>query len=173
LDSSACDPNIKVGSKLDLPHWLVKSIYNDKFKFVSIDIPKQYKKFYHEILKADPCVVDLRKLAQFFYDFGLMVVGLLDDDMGKSIGRLLLWVFRNRFRRIMDLAGQTDHQDLYKSITKLDATETEIYKAGQSDLVGFLRWQRREFCKLLPSAIVSANKNKRKRADSDAENQPL
>ena len=70
----------------------------------------------------------------------------------------------------MDLASQTDHRDLIKSITKLDATESEIYKAGQSDLIGFLKWQRREFCKILPSVIVSANKNKRKRADSDTEN---
>lgn len=70
----------------------------------------------------------------------------------------------------MDLSGQTDHRDLYKAISKLDATETEMYKAGQADMIGFLRWQRREFCKLLPSIIVSANKNKRKRvADSDGE----
>ena len=69
----------------------------------------------------------------------------------------------------MDLAGQTDHRDLYKAITKLDATETEIYKAGQQDHMGFLKWQRREFCKLTPSIIVIANKNKRKRNVSDTD----
>ena len=67
----------------------------------------------------------------------------------------------------MDLSSQTDHRDLYKTICKLEITETEIYKAGQSDMIGFLRWQRREFCKLLPSAIVTANKNRRKRVRSD------
>ena len=67
----------------------------------------------------------------------------------------------------MDLSSQTDHRDLYKTICKLEITETEIYKAGQSDMIGLLRWQRREFCKLLPSAIVTANKNRRKRVRSD------
>jgi hypothetical protein len=67
----------------------------------------------------------------------------------------------------MDLSSQTDHRDLYKTICKLEITETEIYKAGQTDMIGFLRWQRREFCKLLPSAIVTANKNRRKRVRSD------
>ena len=67
----------------------------------------------------------------------------------------------------MDLSCQTDHRDLYKTICKLEITETEIYKAGQMDMIGFLRWQRREFCKLLPSAIVTANKNKRKRVRSE------
>ncbi len=66
----------------------------------------------------------------------------------------------------MDLSSQTDHRDLYKAICKLDLTETEIYKAGQMDMIGFLKWQRREFCKLLPSIIITANKNKRKRIDS-------
>lgn len=67
----------------------------------------------------------------------------------------------------MDLSSQTDHRDLYKTINKLEITETEIYKAGQLDMNGFLKWQRREFCKLLPSAIVTANKNKRKRVRSE------
>lgn len=166
LDSSSIDENIKVGTKLDLPAWLVKSLYNDKFKFVSIDIPKWYKNFYHEILKADANVVDLRKMGPYYYDFGSLLVSIIDPDIGQSVAKILLWTFRNRFRRIMDLSSQTDHRDLYKAICKLDITETEIYKAGQADMMGFIKWQRREFCKLLPSVIITANKNKRKRINS-------
>ncbi|RNA39904.1 DNA replication complex GINS PSF3-like [Brachionus plicatilis] len=169
LDSSSHDSNIKVGSKLDLPYWLVKAIYNEKFKFVNIDLPKWYKKFYHDILEADACVVDLRKMGPYYYDFGVLLLNLVETDIGLNIARTLLSCFRSRFRRIMDLSSQTDHRDLYKAISKLDFTETEIYKAGQSDANGFIRWQRREFCKLLPSIIVTANKNKRKRADSNNE----
>lgn len=66
----------------------------------------------------------------------------------------------------MDLSSQTDHRDLFKEISKLDITETEIYKAGQLDTLQFLKWQRREFCKLLPSMIVIANRNKRRREDN-------
>jgi len=166
LDSSSYDTAIKVGSKLDFPAWLVKSIYNDKFKFASIEIPKWYKNFYHEILKADANVVDLRKMGPFYYEFGKMLASIVDPDVGLSIAKILLWTFRNRFRRIMDLSSQTDHRDLYKSICKLDITETEIYKAGQMDMTGFIKWQRREFCKLQPSIIITANKNKRKRINS-------
>lgn len=166
LDSSSVDEHIKVGTKLDFPAWLVKSIYNDKFKFVNIEIPKWYKNFYHEILKADANVVDLRKMGPYYYHFGSHLVTIVDVDVAQSIAKILLWTFRNRFRKIMDLSSQTDHRDLYKSITKLDVTETEIYKAGQLDMMGFIRWQRREFCKLLPSVIVTANKNKRKRINS-------
>ena len=67
----------------------------------------------------------------------------------------------------MDLAHQTDHRDLYKSISKLDNCEMELFKAGQHDSQQFLKWQRREFCKLQPSIILQASKNKRKRRDSE------
>jgi GINS complex subunit 3 len=169
LDSSSTNDCLKAGSKLDLPFWLIKAIYNDKFKFAQIDLPKWYKKFYHEIIKADPNVVDLRKMGPFYYDFGLLLAGLGDLDSGINIAHMLLWCFRNRFRRVMDYSCQTDYRELYKAISKLDATETEVYKAGQEDSVGFLKWQRREFCKLTPSIIVQANKNKRKRTLSDSE----
>jgi GINS complex subunit 3 len=92
LDSSSHDSNLKTGSKLDLPFWLVKSIYNDKFKFASIEIPKVYKNFYHEILKADANVVDLRKMGAYYYDFGRLLVGLADHDSSQTIAKILLWV---------------------------------------------------------------------------------
>lgn len=67
----------------------------------------------------------------------------------------------------MDLSHQTDHRDLYKSISKLDNSEMELFKAGQYDSQQFIKWQRREFCKLQASVIIQANKNKRKRRDSE------
>ena len=81
-----------MGSKLDLSYWLVKAIYNEKFKFATIDLPKWYKKFYHEIIKADPCVVDLRKMGPYYYDFGIMLVNLVEIDMSQTIAKTLLWV---------------------------------------------------------------------------------
>ncbi len=83
---------MKVGARLDLPFWLVKAIYNDKYKSASIDLPKWYKKFYHEILSADPCVVDLRKMGPYYYDFGILLVGLVDPDTAQNIAATLLWV---------------------------------------------------------------------------------
>lgn len=96
LDSSSHDNDLKSGSKLDLPFWLVKSIYNEKFKFVSIDIPKEYKRVYHEILEADPCVVDLRKLGPFYYDFGILLVQL-EHLLSQDIAKILLFVSKKLY----------------------------------------------------------------------------
>lgn len=91
LDSSSHDNDLKIGTKLDLPFWLIKAIYNEKFKFVSIEIPKEYKPVYHEILRADPCVVDLRKLGPYYYDFGSLLVHL-EHLLSQDIAKILLWV---------------------------------------------------------------------------------
>lgn len=92
LDSSSHDANLKAGAKLDLPYWLVKAIHNEKFKFVSITLPKPYNKFHSEILEADACVVDLRKMGPHYYDFGILLVNLFDIDQGLNIARTLQWV---------------------------------------------------------------------------------
>lgn len=75
-----------------MPFWLVRSIYNDKFKFASVEIPKWYKNFYHEILKADANVVDLRKMGPYYYDFGRLLVSLVEHDSSQTIAKILLWV---------------------------------------------------------------------------------
>ena len=92
LDSSSHDKNLKSGTKLELPFWLVKSVYNDKCKFSSIETPKTYKDFTHQILLADPCVVDFRKMGQFYYKFGLMLAQIVEFDIGQNMAKILLWV---------------------------------------------------------------------------------
>jgi hypothetical protein len=120
LDSSSHDSNLKSGSKLDLPYWLVKSVYNEKFKFASIEIPKWYKNFYHEILKADANVVDLRKMGPYYYDFGRLLVNLADQDSSQNIAKILLWVNFNKLfypptKFLKILIGQVSHT-LYMGI---------------------------------------------------------
>jgi hypothetical protein len=92
LDSSSQDNNLKANTKLDLPFWLVKAVVNDKLKCSAIDIPKWYKKFYHEILKADPCVVDLKKMGPYYYTFGCLLTQIVDFDTSENIAKILLWV---------------------------------------------------------------------------------
>lgn len=69
----------------------------------------------------------------------------------------------------MDLSSQIDHRDLYKSISKFDVREMEVFKAGQMDAIGFIKWQRGEFGRRTASAIVTANKNRKKRTNSETE----
>jgi hypothetical protein len=69
----------------------------------------------------------------------------------------------------LNLSTQTDTRDLYKMISRLDNTEMELYKAGQMDTIGFTKWQQRELCRWQASIIITANKNRRKRRESEEE----
>lgn len=70
LDSSAESSDLKVGTILELPLWLIQSISTGRQPLVMPMLPKIYKEAYREILKADASAVDLHKFNLHFYEFG-------------------------------------------------------------------------------------------------------
>lgn len=50
--------------------WLVLSLSSGRQPLVAPELPRVYKEGYREILKADPCAVDLHKFGLFFYELG-------------------------------------------------------------------------------------------------------
>ena len=91
LDPSCDGEDLKLGTKLDLPLWLAKALCGNRRHTVSIDMPKQYKEVYREILSADASVVDLHKLGPYFYAFGshlLRFDHVESADIAKSILRV-------------------------------------------------------------------------------------
>lgn len=59
-----------VGAQLELPMWLAKSLGGRRKRTVTVDLPKQYKEVYREILNADATVVNLHGLGPHYYGFG-------------------------------------------------------------------------------------------------------
>lgn len=62
-------------------------------RYAKIDIPKQYKEGYREILNADASVVNLHKLGPYYYGFGshlLEFEHLERRDIAKSMQQVCL-----------------------------------------------------------------------------------
>lgn len=87
LNSSAEDNNLKAGTVLELPLWLGQQLSAGRQPVVSMDLPRIYKEAYREILKADPCAVDLHKLNLYFFELGFYVKHL--DSRGEVSSVLL------------------------------------------------------------------------------------
>lgn len=49
---------------------MARALCSRKRHIISVELPKQYKEGYREILSADPNVVDLHKLGPYFYNYG-------------------------------------------------------------------------------------------------------
>lgn len=114
LDQSADNEDLKQGSKVELPFWMVPTLHAKKI--ITFEIPRHYKVnyrqtikasfrfkflkslakltttffllllYYRQILQADSIVVDLHKWGPYFYDLGLHVanLGLTDSPDIKS-----------------------------------------------------------------------------------------
>lgn len=80
---------MKAGTVLELPLWLGQELSAGRQPVVSLDLPKIYKEAYREILKADPCAVDLHKLNLYFFELGSHVKHL--DSKG-DVQKALLQV---------------------------------------------------------------------------------
>ncbi|CAI9616569.1 unnamed protein product [Staurois parvus] len=63
-------PEVTQGSKMELPLWLVKGLYDNKRRIVSVELPKIYREGWRTVFSADANVVDLHKMGPHYYSFG-------------------------------------------------------------------------------------------------------
>ncbi|KAH3714638.1 DNA replication complex GINS protein PSF3-like [Dreissena polymorpha] len=162
LDSSSVNEHLTPGSKLEFPFWMARSLCSRKRHMVSVEMPKQYREAYREILTADASVVDLHKLGPYYFSFG---IHMLKFELPESpdVAKILVKSFQQRFRKVMDSSQNCYNEDTSKLTDKLDESEILLFRAGQHGLNEFVRWETRQTEKLTTSEMVK-NHRKRKRA---------
>ncbi|XP_017875984.1 DNA replication complex GINS protein PSF3 [Ceratina calcarata] len=159
LDSSSQSNDLKVGSKLDLPLWLAEPLKKMQNSVVSVDIPKIYKEVYREILEADADAIVLSSWNPFYYELGMHVRRLSDNDVDQ-ITDCLLQTFKARLRIIMDWA-QNPVSDVSLG-QELPRLERDLFLSGRRAKIRLLEWLKMGTGNILPSEI-STNLKKRKR----------
>ncbi|KAL4234647.1 DNA replication complex GINS protein PSF3 [Mactra antiquata] len=162
LDSSSIYDDLLPGSKMELPYWMARSLCSRKRHMVSVELPKNYRESYREILTADATVVDLHKLGPYYYSFGTHLLKYELPD-SPDVAKILVKAFQTRFRKVMDSSQNAYNEDTSKLTEKLDESERLLFKAGQLGLNDFIRWETRQTEKLTTSDMVK-NHRKRKRA---------
>lgn len=70
MNPASVDKDLKAGTHLELPLWLVQEMASGRQPIVAPELPKIYKQAYREILKADACAADLHKFNLYFYELG-------------------------------------------------------------------------------------------------------
>lgn len=148
LDQSADNVDLKQGSKVELPFWMVPTLHSKKI--ITFEIPRYYKVNYRyttmsiirvfpaiiclnsrQILKADSFVVDLHKWGPHFYDLGLHVANLALKE-SPDIKNCLIDVcsFWNSIFRKLTLS-------LYSRFSFNFADTTEPFKANHGHFATF------------------------------------
>lgn len=65
LDTTTDQPDLKKGTKLELPLWLAKNLYS--MYTVDIQVPRAFSRFYVNIMRADSSCIDLKRLQPNYY----------------------------------------------------------------------------------------------------------
>nr|XP_054748933.1 DNA replication complex GINS protein PSF3-like [Lytechinus pictus] len=169
LNPGSDGENIRVGTKMDLPYWLVTGLLGRRRPLVSVEPPKYFRGSYREIMSADANIVDLHKMGPYFYAFGTKILSF-DFPESEDIAKSLIETYINRFRKVMDGSQNASHEDNNRLTSKMDESERSIYRAGQASLRSFQSWETRQITKICTSDMV-ANHRKRKRAAMDEDDQ--
>uniref|UniRef100_A0A3Q2X351 DNA replication complex GINS protein PSF3 n=1 Tax=Haplochromis burtoni TaxID=8153 RepID=A0A3Q2X351_HAPBU len=151
------------GTKMELPLWLTKGLYERKRKVVSVELPKVYKEGWRTVFNADPNVVDLHKMGPYYYGLGSQMLHF-DSPENPEIAQTLLQTFIARFRRTMDSSQNAYNEDTSAFVERLDCLEKALFRSGQSGLNGFQSWEKGQASQLTASSLV-LNYRKRKITD--------
>lgn len=166
LEKSVDNQDIPEGTKMELPLWLAKGMYERKRRVLSIEHPKVYKEGWRTVFSADPTVVDLHKMGPYYYGLGSQMLHF-DSPENPEIAQALLQTFIGRFRRTMDSSQNAYNEDTSLLVERLDYLERALFRLGQSGLNSFQSWEKGHASHLTASSLV-LNYRKRKIGDLQA-----
>ncbi|KAM9066488.1 DNA replication complex GINS protein PSF3 [Sarcophilus harrisii] len=159
------DHGIPEGSKLEIPLWLAKGLYDNKRRILSVELPKIYKEGWRTVFSADANVVDLHKMGPHYYAFGSQLLHF-DSPENTDVSQTLLQTFIGRFRRIMDSSQNAYNEDTSSLVARLDELERGLFQTGQKGLNDFQCWEKGQASQITASSLVQ---NYKKRKFNDLE----
>ncbi|KAE8609224.1 hypothetical protein XENTR_v10011749 [Xenopus tropicalis] len=165
LEKGGDSDSIPEGSKMELPLWLAKGLYDNKRRVLSVELPKIYREGWRTVFSADANVVDLHKMGPHYYGFGSQLLNF-DSPENPEIAKTILQTFVGRFRRIMDSSQNAYNEDTSGLVARLDELERSLFKAGQRGLNAFQSWERGKAAQITASSLVQ-NYKKRKFNEAD------
>ncbi|XP_019895777.1 DNA replication complex GINS protein PSF3 isoform X2 [Esox lucius] len=89
LEKSSDSRDIQEGTKMEMPLFLAKGLYERKRRVVSVELPKVYKEGWRTVFSADPTVVDLHKMGPYYYGLGSQMLHF-DSPENPEIAQAIL-----------------------------------------------------------------------------------
>uniref|UniRef100_A0A672RDZ8 DNA replication complex GINS protein PSF3 n=1 Tax=Sinocyclocheilus grahami TaxID=75366 RepID=A0A672RDZ8_SINGR len=117
LEKSSETRDIPEGTKMEMPLWLAKGLYERK------------RRGWRTVFGADPIVVDLHKMGPYYYGLGSQMLHF-DSPENPEIANTILQTFMGRFRRTMDSSQNAYNEDTSALVERLDCLERSLFKAG-------------------------------------------
>ncbi|KAI9098269.1 hypothetical protein DFS34DRAFT_649856 [Phlyctochytrium arcticum] len=143
------DVDLAANTRIELPFWLAEHLALNQY--IDIDTPKCFKQRVRDDLKASPTAVNLSRLCQYYYAFGVHFMELMES----RLPGVLAEAFRDRLPFILDYA-QTSRlrADRSEFVDSLDETERELYKCAHESVGAMAEWDRRKGMRIQTAEIL-------------------
>ncbi|KDP40548.1 hypothetical protein JCGZ_24547 [Jatropha curcas] len=135
IDESTERGYVEQGTKVELPFWLARELHLRQS--VSMSVPACFNQKTRLEIQADAACVDLKSRCPYFYEFGCKLAPLCD----KTIGLLLSYAFRTRYKEVLYKAHTTAFTATSKFWAFLSKEESNLYEAAQSSMAAFKKWR--------------------------------
>uniref|UniRef100_A0A8C9SNX2 DNA replication complex GINS protein PSF3 n=1 Tax=Scleropages formosus TaxID=113540 RepID=A0A8C9SNX2_SCLFO len=132
LEKSSEAPDIPEGTKMEMPLWLAKGLYERKRRVLSVELPKVYREGWRTVFGADPNVVDLHKMGPYYYGLGSQLLHF-DSPENMEIAQAVLNTFIGRFRRTMDSSQNAFNEDTSGLVERLDCLEKALKNFNRNE----------------------------------------
>lgn len=125
----------------DLPYWMIKDAEDLHNYYLTIKIPEIYKATTKSICHAGATSIDLSRLSKNFYEFG-MHMSTLDDD--NTIGTLLLDMARQRLAALFNTCNYQEGDS--RKERNFENHEKKLFEIGCENFANVRRtgWEEEE-----------------------------
>jgi hypothetical protein len=140
LDPATKGEDLPEETRVEAPLWLAALLASKSA--VEIDYPKHYKEKFRDHLEAGPAAVNLREQSPHYFTAGETLARLKRDD---DLQRMLKFAYTGeRFGRIMDLAFNSQHEDVTEHLRTFTDVEQELFDSGFQATLKFAAWRSRK-----------------------------
>ena len=170
-----CSPALQLEpqTELQLPLWLAEPL--SRRQHVDLQLPRFYGTNYRNALRADAAHLNLCSQSAYYFEVGVQLAQLLDDE--SELGGQLLGGFASRFHALIDPSlSVTSRLDSNSIVEKLTLREKQIFDAGRDASEQYNTWKAEKTRgRIEQSALVGAQKkgqrNKKRARENTSQQQ--
>jgi hypothetical protein len=157
---SSLPPSLpRAPAQIEVPLWLAEMLA--KKRHVEVGVPRHYSERFREHLQAGPSATNLREKSPHYFAVGESLARMTADDSLQEA--LKLAYTGERFNRIMDLAFNSQHEDVTEEQRSFTDAELDLFEAGARATKAFTQWKTRSRSSLRTSSAAGPDAKRQKR----------
>mmetsp|Transcript_344 Transcript_344/g.590 ORF Transcript_344/g.590 Transcript_344/m.590 type:complete len:197 (-) Transcript_344:655-1245(-) len=137
LDPSCDDDDLKAGSEVELPFWLVRDL--SLRGIVSLKLPKYFGERVNNDLQADARCVNLGEKCRYYYEVGLLILSTTHDP---KLAELMMNTFEMRYQQLLihALSCRSGTKETDIVLRVLTVEELKVFESGRESKNNFQQW---------------------------------